>query len=68
MDIKIDGITAQLMSEALEQARQGRVHILDKMNEAITTHRGQLSQYAPQIIQVQSIRPTTPPCHLTLSR
>ena len=53
MDIKIDGITAQLMSEALEQARQGRVHILDKMNEAITTHRGQLSQYAPQIIQVQ---------------
>jgi polyribonucleotide nucleotidyltransferase len=53
MDIKIDGITAQLMSEALEQARQGRVHILEKMNEAIITHRGQLSQYAPQIIQVQ---------------
>ena len=53
MDIKIDGITAQLMSEALEQARQGRVHILAKMDEAIVTHRGQLSQYAPQIIQVQ---------------
>ncbi len=53
MDIKIDGITAQLMSEALEQARQGRLHILDKMNEAIAATRPQLSQYAPQIIQVQ---------------
>ena len=53
MDIKIAGISAQIMGEALEQARQGRLHILDKMNEAITTHRGQLSQYAPQIIQVQ---------------
>ena len=53
MDIKIAGITAQLMSEALEQARQGRLHILGKMNEVITTARGQLSRYAPQIIQVQ---------------
>ena len=53
MDIKIAGISAQIMGEALEQARQGRLHILAKMNEAITTHRGQLSQYAPQIIQVQ---------------
>src|SRR5205085_1864223 len=40
MDIKIDGITAQLMAEALEQARQGRLHILDKMNEAINATRG----------------------------
>jgi len=53
MDIKIDGISAALMSEALEQARQGRLHILDKMNEAIATPRGQLSPFAPQIIQVQ---------------
>lgn len=53
MDIKIAGISAQIMGEALEQARQGRLHILGKMNEAITTHRDQLSQYAPQIIQVQ---------------
>ncbi len=53
MDMKIAGISPAIMGEALEQARQGRLHILDKMNEAITTHRGQLSQYAPQIIQVQ---------------
>ncbi len=53
MDIKIGGISAQLMSEALEQARQGRLHILEKMNAAISTHRDQLSKYAPQIIQVQ---------------
>jgi polyribonucleotide nucleotidyltransferase len=53
MDIKIDGISAQLMSQALEQARQGRLHILGKMNEAITQSRGQLSPFAPQIIQVQ---------------
>ena len=53
MDIKIAGISAQLMSEALEQARQGRMHILGHMNEAIKTHRQALSPYAPQIIQVQ---------------
>jgi polyribonucleotide nucleotidyltransferase len=53
MDIKIAGISAQLMSEALEQARQGRLHILGHMNEAIATHRAALSPYAPQIIQVQ---------------
>ncbi|MBA2480782.1 MAG: polyribonucleotide nucleotidyltransferase, partial [Planctomycetes bacterium] len=53
MDIKIAGISAQLMSEALEQARQGRLHILAKMNAAIPAARGQLSPYAPQIIQIQ---------------
>ena len=53
MDIKIAGITAELMGQALEQARQGRMHILGKMNEAITTHRDGLSKYAPQIIQIQ---------------
>jgi polyribonucleotide nucleotidyltransferase len=53
MDMKIAGISAQIMGEALEQARQGRVHILGKMAEAITTARNDLSKYAPQIIQVQ---------------
>ena len=53
MDIKIAGISAELMGKALEQARQGRMHILGKMNEAISTSRGQLSPYAPQIVQVQ---------------
>jgi polyribonucleotide nucleotidyltransferase len=53
MDIKIAGISAQMMGEALEQARQGRLHILGKMNEAIATPRSALSPYAPQIIQIQ---------------
>ena len=53
MDIKIAGISAELMGEALEQARQGRLHILGKMNEAITEPRNELSEYAPQIEQVQ---------------
>ena len=53
MDIKIAGISAKLLGEALEQARQGRVHILACMDEAITTARHELSKYAPQIVQVQ---------------
>ena len=53
MDIKIGGISAQLMSEALEQARQGRLHILEAMTSGITVPRNELSPYAPQIVQVQ---------------
>jgi polyribonucleotide nucleotidyltransferase len=53
MDIKTSGISASIMSEALEQARQGRLHILERMNAEISTHRTQLSKYAPQIIQIQ---------------
>jgi len=53
MDIKIAGISSQLMAEALEQARQGRLHILGEMNEVITVSRNVLSPYAPQIIQIQ---------------
>jgi polyribonucleotide nucleotidyltransferase len=53
MDIKIAGISAEIMAKALEQARQGRLHILHKMNSAITVPRGQLSPYAPQIVQIQ---------------
>jgi polyribonucleotide nucleotidyltransferase len=53
MDIKIAGISAELMSKALEQARQGRLHILGKMNEVIATTRQGLSKYAPQIVQIQ---------------
>jgi polyribonucleotide nucleotidyltransferase len=53
MDIKIAGISAEVMSKALNQARDGRLHILHRMNSAITTPRGQLSPYAPQIVQVQ---------------
>ena len=53
MDMKIAGISPQLMSEALEQARQGRLHILEKMNAVIAVGRDKLSPYAPQIIQIQ---------------
>jgi polyribonucleotide nucleotidyltransferase len=53
MDIKIDGLSAELMSEALDQARDGRLHILGEMKSEIDTHREELSPYAPQIIQVQ---------------
>ncbi len=49
MDIKVPNVTTQIMKEALEQARQGRLEILDKMNAAISSPRTQLSQYAPRI-------------------
>lgn len=50
MDIKIDGIDRQILSEALEQAREGRLFILDKMNACISKPRESLSPYAPKII------------------
>jgi polyribonucleotide nucleotidyltransferase len=50
MDIKIKGITPQLMREALEQARQARMHILEKMDAAIHAPRTEMSQYAPRIL------------------
>jgi polyribonucleotide nucleotidyltransferase len=49
MDIKIPGVTSKIMSEALEQARQGRMHILGKMEEALAAHREEISQFAPRI-------------------
>jgi polyribonucleotide nucleotidyltransferase len=49
MDIKITGVTSQIMSEALAQAKKGRLHILDKMEESITEPRPSISSYAPQI-------------------
>ncbi|HCK81660.1 MAG TPA: polyribonucleotide nucleotidyltransferase [Candidatus Competibacter sp.] len=48
MDIKIDGITRDIMERALAQAREGRLHILGKMAEVITQSRGELSQHAPR--------------------
>jgi polyribonucleotide nucleotidyltransferase len=53
MDIKIGGITAQIMREALEQARRGRLFILDKMNEVIQTSRTELSEFAPRFYTLQ---------------
>ncbi len=50
MDIKIDGITREIMHAALEQAKEGRMHILGIMNQAISAPRAQMSEYAPRII------------------
>ncbi|MDD1628526.1 MAG: polyribonucleotide nucleotidyltransferase [Methylococcaceae bacterium] len=50
MDIKIDGITAEIMKAALEQAKQGRLHILDEMNKALSSTRDEMSDFAPRII------------------
>lgn len=49
MDIKIDGITEEIMQVALKQAKVGRLHILSVMNQVITAPRKQLSAFAPQI-------------------
>jgi polyribonucleotide nucleotidyltransferase len=49
MDIKIDGITAQIMDIALKQAKEGRLHILNIMNQGIHTPREEVSAYAPRI-------------------
>ncbi len=50
MDIKIDGITREIMDTALTQARDGRLHILDAMTAAIDEPRSDMSDYAPRII------------------
>ena len=49
MDIKIQGLTREILETALRQARDGRMHILGKMAEALPTHRDDLSRYAPRI-------------------
>jgi polyribonucleotide nucleotidyltransferase len=53
MDIKIQGVTREVMQRALEQARSARLHILDKMNQAISRPRSEISQYAPVITTIQ---------------
>ena len=50
MDIKIEGLDLQIMKEALAQAKEGRLHILGEMNKALSTHREDLSTYAPRIV------------------
>jgi polyribonucleotide nucleotidyltransferase len=53
MDIKVTGITTTVMREALEQARRGRMHILDKMREALATPRQNISVFAPRIVTIR---------------
>jgi polyribonucleotide nucleotidyltransferase len=53
MDIKITGVTKEIMSQALDQAREGRIHILGEMAKAIDTSRDDLSEYAPRITTIK---------------
>jgi polyribonucleotide nucleotidyltransferase len=53
MDIKIDGITEAIMQKALEQAREGRMHILGLMDQAIQGPRQEMSAYAPRILTMR---------------
>jgi polyribonucleotide nucleotidyltransferase len=53
MDIKIAGINAQIMAEALEQAKKGRLYILDVMAKALPEPRTEISSYAPRILQIK---------------
>ncbi|HEY0230279.1 MAG TPA: S1 RNA-binding domain-containing protein, partial [Dokdonella sp.] len=53
MDIKIDGITEEIMKVALAQAKQGRLHILGEMAKVITTSRTEMSEFAPRLITMK---------------
>jgi polyribonucleotide nucleotidyltransferase len=53
MDIKIQGITKEIMQVALAQAQEGRLHILGKMQEAVPTGRTELSNFAPRLITIK---------------
>ena len=53
MDIKITGITEEIMRTALEKAYNGRIHILNEMNKSMGEARGEIGQYAPKIVQIK---------------
>nr|MBO2467929.1 polyribonucleotide nucleotidyltransferase [Xanthomonadaceae bacterium] len=53
MDIKIEGITEEIMRKALEQAKAGRLHILGEMAKAISAPRAELSEYAPRLLTIK---------------
>jgi polyribonucleotide nucleotidyltransferase len=53
MDIKIDGITREIMQKALSQAQEGRIHILGEMNKVISTPREEMSQFAPRYLTLK---------------
>jgi len=53
MDIKIEGITEEIMKQALEQAKAGRLHILGEMAKALTAPREELSDYAPRLLTIK---------------
>ena len=53
MDIKIDGITEEIMSEALDQAKEARLHVLDEMAKALPAARQEMSEFAPRILTMK---------------
>jgi polyribonucleotide nucleotidyltransferase len=53
MDIKIEGLTHKILSDALERAKRGRMHILDIMDQTIARPMDDLSEYAPRIVSIQ---------------
>src|SRR3546814_4101818 len=53
LDIKIQGITEEIMKVALAQAKQGRLHILGEMGKALTTARTEMSEFAPRLITIK---------------
>lgn len=53
MDIKIDGLTVELLREALDRARKGRLHILDRMDAVLSAPREDLSPHAPRIVSLR---------------
>ena len=53
MDIKVEGITAEIMKVALEQAHEGRLHILGEMNKVLSAPRAKMSEWAPSIITIK---------------
>ena len=53
MDIKIDGVDRQIMADALAQAKDGRLHILGRMEEALDHPRGDVSEYAPKYVTLK---------------
>jgi len=53
MDIKVDGLNRELLEKAMDQARAGRLHILEKMNAVISQPRAEMSPYAPRVFQIK---------------
>ncbi len=53
MDIKIEGLTTEILKEALQRAREGRMHILDRMDAALAAPRSDLSPHAPRIVSIR---------------
>ena len=53
MDVKIKGLTLDMLGQALEQARVGRIHILGKMNEVMTESRDDVSEFAPKMVRLK---------------